>query len=268
MIEKIGHIKNPLTIIAMFAGIAEISGTIILPFISDANQSRYVWFLICFPALLVLIFFITLWFKPKVLYAPSDYTDEKNFVRMMEPASFSEVEAKIQREAAELFSIAPDSDEDVSDPPSAVATPPDSKSPAASSRRNKTFLSRRDVEASYALGERRALAVLATEFPNLVTNVAIASSKGRRVFDGVAQFGDSKTFFEVKVLDYVNKSYIIESADKFASAVSIVMDDKTRWVRLILVIAIKDAAKAQAKLDLHKVQAGNYVVEIRFIEAE
>ena len=33
MVEKISPVKNPLTIIAIFAGIAEISGTIILPFL-------------------------------------------------------------------------------------------------------------------------------------------------------------------------------------------------------------------------------------------
>jgi hypothetical protein len=37
MVEKIGTIKNPLTIIAIFAGIAEISGTAILQSVSTAR---------------------------------------------------------------------------------------------------------------------------------------------------------------------------------------------------------------------------------------
>ena len=45
VVEKIGTVKNPLTIIAIFAGIAEVSGTVILPFISQENQGLYVWFL-------------------------------------------------------------------------------------------------------------------------------------------------------------------------------------------------------------------------------
>lgn len=57
MVEKIGHIKNPLTVIAIFAGIAEISGTIVLPFISEENQATYIWFLMSFPFFLVLVFF-------------------------------------------------------------------------------------------------------------------------------------------------------------------------------------------------------------------
>jgi hypothetical protein len=34
MVEKIRTIKNPLTIIAIFAGIAEINGTVTLTFLS------------------------------------------------------------------------------------------------------------------------------------------------------------------------------------------------------------------------------------------
>jgi len=83
MIEKIGPIRNPLTIIAIFAGIAEVSGTAVLPFIYVQNQSIFVWFLIIFPSLLVVIFFATLNWNHKVLYAPSDYKDEENFVKTL-----------------------------------------------------------------------------------------------------------------------------------------------------------------------------------------
>ncbi|MFA6918203.1 MAG: hypothetical protein WC285_05255 [Candidatus Gracilibacteria bacterium] len=81
MLEKFGTIKNPLTIIAIFAGIAEISGTFVLPFIDIINQNIFIWFLIIFPSSLVAIFFATLNFNHKVLYSPSDYKDEGNFVK-------------------------------------------------------------------------------------------------------------------------------------------------------------------------------------------
>ena len=60
MVEKVGTIKNPLTIIAIFAGIAEVSGTIVLPFIDAGNQRVFVCFLVFFPVLLVSLFFLTL----------------------------------------------------------------------------------------------------------------------------------------------------------------------------------------------------------------
>ena len=82
MTEKVGLIKNPLTIIAIFAGIAEVSGTIVLPFISATNQELFIYFLICFPSILVILFFITLNFNNKVLYAPSDYKDETNYIKI------------------------------------------------------------------------------------------------------------------------------------------------------------------------------------------
>lgn len=80
MLEKIGHIKNPLTVIAMFAGIAEVSGTIVLPFLDVSIQAQYVWFLMGFPCFLVALFFYMLWKKHHVLYAPSDFKEDKSFM--------------------------------------------------------------------------------------------------------------------------------------------------------------------------------------------
>lgn len=80
MLEKTAHVKNPLTIIAVFAGIAEVSGTIVTPLLLPAQQSIFIWFLIFFPILLIVLFFLTLNFNPKVLYAPSDFKNEDNFL--------------------------------------------------------------------------------------------------------------------------------------------------------------------------------------------
>lgn len=82
MIEKIGFVKNPLTVIAIFAGIAEVSGTVVLPFVEKENQIIFIWFLMIFPIMLVIAFFLTLNFNHRVLYAPSDYKDEDNFLKL------------------------------------------------------------------------------------------------------------------------------------------------------------------------------------------
>ncbi|WP_397448184.1 hypothetical protein [Pseudomonas sp. NA-150] len=74
-----GTIKNPLTIIAIFAGIVEVSSTTVLPFINEAVQSIYIWFLMLFPSLLVLTFFITLNWNSSVLYAPSDFQSDDGY---------------------------------------------------------------------------------------------------------------------------------------------------------------------------------------------
>lgn len=107
MLEKVAHIKNPLTVIAIFAGIAEISGTIVLPFISEQNQSTYIWFLMLFPIYLVGTFFRTLNRDHTVLYAPSDYKDENNFVNPIARSTPSEQATKLAEEAAEFVTDAP-----------------------------------------------------------------------------------------------------------------------------------------------------------------
>lgn len=82
--ESHGHIRNPLTIIGIFAGIAEVSGASIVTHLVSEQQAVFVWFLMLFPVVLVLLFFLTLWFKPAALYAPSDFDDEGNFMMIHE----------------------------------------------------------------------------------------------------------------------------------------------------------------------------------------
>mgnify|MGYP003603123499 CR=1 FL=1 len=110
MLEKIGHIKNPLTVIAMFAGIAEVSGTIVLPFLDVSIQTQYVWFLMGFPCFLVALFFFMLWKKHHVLYAPSDYKEDKSFMEayfnqsevLVAGPIYQDIEASLEFEACKL----------------------------------------------------------------------------------------------------------------------------------------------------------------------
>lgn len=76
-------ISNPLTIVGIFAGIAEVAGTIVLPFVDVSLQVYFIWYVMGFPIFLVIVFFITLNVNPKVLYAPSDYSDENNFMKLL-----------------------------------------------------------------------------------------------------------------------------------------------------------------------------------------
>ncbi len=61
----------PLTIIAIFAGIIESSALATLPFLSEASQNLYTWFLVGFPFFLTASFFLTLNFNYKSFYNPS-----------------------------------------------------------------------------------------------------------------------------------------------------------------------------------------------------
>lgn len=111
MIEKINRISNPLTIIAIFATLAEIAGTVSLGIVNPSLQSVFVWFVMLFPVLLVTAFFLTLNFNPKVLYAPADFRDDKSFIATVSGA-FERPFLKVQRgDVAELPKKLPPSPE-------------------------------------------------------------------------------------------------------------------------------------------------------------
>jgi hypothetical protein len=84
--EKITNthqVRNPLTLIAVFAGLAEVAATGVLPILSGTVQQTFVWYVMLFPVLLVVAFFVTLNYNHRVLYAPSDYRDEDNFLKTL-----------------------------------------------------------------------------------------------------------------------------------------------------------------------------------------
>lgn len=83
MALQIKQVSNPLTLIAIFASLAEVAATAVLPLLTGAVQGVFVWFVMLFPVLLVVLFFITLNWNHGVLYAPSDFSDESNFLRTL-----------------------------------------------------------------------------------------------------------------------------------------------------------------------------------------
>ena len=105
MTEKIGTIKNPLTIIAIFAGIAEVSGTLVLPFIADENQLIFIYFLIIFPSVLIVVFFLTLNFNNKALYAPSDFSNEENYIKIFKYDESRQAQVQVTVTPDEMLEI-------------------------------------------------------------------------------------------------------------------------------------------------------------------
>lgn len=106
-------IKNPLTVIGLFAGIAEIAGTTVLPLVSEDVQNIFIWYVMGFPVLLVILFFITLNFNPKVLYSPSDFSDEKNFMTLL---------TQITKAVDDVITVSPDIEEQLKPVETAIET--------------------------------------------------------------------------------------------------------------------------------------------------
>jgi hypothetical protein len=80
MTEQYKRVSNPLTIIAIFAGLAEVAGTVSIKLVSPDLQHIFVWFIMVFPVFLVLLFFFTLNFNSEKLYAPSDFRNDESFL--------------------------------------------------------------------------------------------------------------------------------------------------------------------------------------------
>ena len=74
------RVSNPLTIIAIFAGLAETLAAVALVNLPPEIQKVFVYFVMAFPSGIVLLFFYTLYFKNIVLYAPSDYDNQSHYL--------------------------------------------------------------------------------------------------------------------------------------------------------------------------------------------
>lgn len=179
MIEKVSHVKNPLTVIAIFAGLAEVSGTVVLPFLEKDIQQTYVYFLMAFPCLLVLLFFITLFLKHYVLYAPSDFRDDKLFADLFVRGSGEVRVQKLEEEVA-----------------AEAASEPTTQGPL------DAILARdapkRDVRATALLAEELVLAKLSKELGVQFDRNVTPRGQPNIMFDAIAMAPGKTLAIEIK----------------------------------------------------------------------
>jgi len=91
--------KNPLGIISLFVFFIEAIATVSLNIAIDTEYiGHIVWFIILFPTLIVILFFITLWIKRESLYSPMEFRDDDSFLGLLQKVD--RLEAK--QDAAEL----------------------------------------------------------------------------------------------------------------------------------------------------------------------
>lgn len=249
----VSHVKNPLSVIAIFASLAELGGTAVLPALEGEVQRTYVWFLMLFPTFLVGLFFITLWFAHTKLYAPSDFSDEKNWVT----AAGDAIRRKYREEAIEGTAQnpgAPESERAAEPPSGGEQTTLDSTPPvipegptealldpnaASSPRREATF-----KEANYSAGpaaylaaEELAFLKVTEEFGPFRRHVAPAD-RPKLIFDG-AQYGKGTTkLLEVKYTRRMPQpvSYFIRSVHHVANYFYSLPSTEQRKLSLILAV--------------------------------
>lgn len=222
-----GTVKNPLTVIAIFAGTAEISGTAILPLLEAGAQSTYIWFLMLFPFTLIALFFITLNWNHKVLYAPSDFRDEDHFVNILQKASLKDQievfdeevneDAENIEPAADDSSLTEESNQETNlsgqshlsddEHPLVTAIQLAEEESGISTRETRELqrklmaavhrTARRDSE----MAEKLVLEKLENELGvKIETDMKFEFGNRRYVFDGVARSGNQLTAVEVRFM--------------------------------------------------------------------
>lgn len=204
-------IKNPLTIIAIFAGIVEVGSNSVLPFLTDENQATYIWFLMLFPLVLVLIFFFILYNKHEVLYAPSDFNDESNFrdiLNTSRKSTVSEVNDKMNDELRTLKEeykklekqSKKKKDKKNKDSEKEVLTSVATKEiPKQVEAFREMFREKRTKFLSII--EKELLKIFKDKyFDRLETNVTIENQESKLIIDGIVLEEDKMNIVEVKIL--------------------------------------------------------------------
>ena len=74
--KNTNRLMNPIGIIALFSGLSEASAATVLPYLDEDTRQLYTWFLIAFPSVLVLLFFLTLNLNPRAFYLATDLNNK------------------------------------------------------------------------------------------------------------------------------------------------------------------------------------------------
>jgi hypothetical protein len=76
------RIRNPLTIVALFVGLSEVAFSISLWALPEDLRQIIAWFLVIFPSVCALFFFLILLVRPLSFYGPSDFKTDQAFLEI------------------------------------------------------------------------------------------------------------------------------------------------------------------------------------------
>ena len=97
--------RNPIGVVALFVFFIDAIATVSLKFLLEAGSELTIYvviFMVAFPALLLLLFFGTLWFRRESLYGPSDFRDDANFMNLIARVDARVDRVEIRQKAAQL----------------------------------------------------------------------------------------------------------------------------------------------------------------------
>ena len=85
--------RNPLGVISLFVFLIETVATVSLHAVADQPYAAVlVWFIVTFPSVIAVLFFLLLWFKREALFGPMDFRDDDTFRDLL--LKVSHIEAK------------------------------------------------------------------------------------------------------------------------------------------------------------------------------
>lgn len=110
-------ISNPLTIVAIFSGLAEAFAIVALINVPLEIQETFVFFVMAFPILIVVLFFALLNWNHTVLYAPSDFEDESMYLESIKirDSIKSEIIGSLSDQSADGIALTPQQIQKVSE---------------------------------------------------------------------------------------------------------------------------------------------------------
>lgn len=273
---KITTIKNPLTVIAIFAGTAELSGTAILPFLEANSQMIYIWFLMLFPLFLIIFFFLTLNFNHKVLYAPSDFQNEDNFLGLLNKASVQEVVSNLEQNLNEAVEKSSSIESDVYVEPrdeSVDQYDGVSGSGITKEERSKQDEIIRDITRQrlkdVRLAEVMVMRKLEKEFKQPIErDMKLGNNNTSVVVDGIIKSGDNLIGIEVKYFrtnKSFNRSILSQLKNRLNALYDVLNDVQRKSLRLILII-VSDEKSKLSSITAKLLSDVNIPVEVRFYD--
>jgi hypothetical protein len=258
--------RNPLGIIALFLllvyGIAGLVFRLAAKNLSATERQPLIWFLVAFPALVLIMFAWLVARHHTKLYSPADYHDAEGFFRALTP---TEQRARLAAEVEELQT-------QIVEGASPSSPRADSSSSADSDRRRDvppksgavSFASQKrpDLHAAVALAEDLAFRELSAEFgAHPARHVRIP---GDIEVDGVFQIGDQTIAVEIKYIRAeMNWSSLVREAVVRANVLT-----RATWIRrwrfLFAVVADRVAKEEREKLRKQLVeQSSTCAIEVR-----
>jgi len=269
--NKLSTVKNPLTVIAIFAGTAEISGTAILPLLETQSQQIYIWFLMLFPLILIVFFFITLNWNHKVLYAPSDFSDENHFIDILKKPSIQEAitgieidlqDSEYEKEPTETV----DKRQEKSFNVDSIVPDESTKSKRGKDTEILRDLTRQRMKEAQ-MAELLVLSKLETELNSPIQReMMIKSGNNKIIFDGVVQIGSNLTGIEVKYMrkrNSLNTSNWINFINRFEYLYQSLNDSQKKSFSIILAIVTDDNLDEIKQITERKLSKLSFPVQIR-----